>query len=44
MLLVFTDNIVEYYGILASCYNGNIYLLTPPNLDFYLEDENNELM
>ena len=31
-------------NILASCYNGNIYLLTPPNLDFYFEDENNELM
>ena len=25
-------------NILASCTNGNIYLLTPPNLNYYLEE------
>ena len=24
--------------ILASCYDGNVYLFSPPNLDFYLEE------
>ena len=24
-------------NILASCYNGNIYLLTPPNINYYLK-------
>ena len=30
-------------NILASCYNGNIYLLTPPNINYYLEQDNLEL-
>jgi hypothetical protein len=30
-------------NILASCYNGNIYLLTPPNINYYLEEDNLEL-
>ena len=25
-------------NILASCYNGNIYLLTPPNINYYLKN------
>ena len=26
-------------NILACCYNGNIYLLTPPNINYYLEED-----
>ena len=29
-------------NILANCYNGNIYLLTPPNLNYYLEQDKNK--
>ena len=28
-------------NIIASCYDGNIYLLTPPNLNYYLEEDKN---
>ena len=28
-------------NILASCSNGNIYLLTPPNINYYLEEDKN---
>ena len=28
----------QYGNILASCYDGNIYLLSIPNLDFYLQE------
>jgi len=24
-------------NIIANCYNGNIYLLTPPNINYYLK-------
>ena len=27
-------------NILVTCYDGNIYLFSPPNLDFYLSNEN----
>ena len=26
-------------NILVSCYNGNIYLLTPPNINYYLKED-----
>ena len=26
-------------NILVCCYNGNIYLLTPPNIDYYLKED-----
>ena len=28
--------------ILITCYNGKVYLLTKPNLDYYLENKNNK--
>ena len=28
-------------NILVCCYNGNIYLLTPPNIDYYLKEDIN---
>ena len=28
-------------NILASCFDGNIYLLTPPNINYYLEEDKN---
>ena len=29
-------------NILVNCYNGNIYLLTPPNIDYYLAEDKEE--
>ena len=28
-------------NIAASCFDGNIYLLTPPNINYYIEEDNN---
>ena len=27
-------------NILVTCYNGNVYLFTPPNIDYYLKNNN----
>jgi hypothetical protein len=27
-------------NILVSCYNGKIYLFTPPNIDYYISNDN----
>ena len=29
--------------ILVSCYDGNIYLLSKPNLDYYLKENENQI-
>ena len=28
--------------ILATCYNGKVYLFTPPNIDYYINNKNNK--
>lgn len=28
-------------NVLATCYDGNVYLFTPPNIDYYLEEDIN---
>jgi hypothetical protein len=30
----------KYLNILATCYDGNDYLLSPPNLEYYLDEKN----
>ena len=29
-------------NILATCYDGKVYLLTPPNIEYYLLNENKD--
>ena len=26
-------------NVLVTCYDGNVYLFTPPNIDYYLEED-----
>ena len=28
-------------NVLVTCYDGNVYLFTPPNIDYYLEEDIN---
>jgi hypothetical protein len=32
----------KYLNILATCYDGNDYLLSPPNLEYYLDEKKEE--